>query len=212
MASIIPDPGTYQEETAQALRAYNDALAAIGARRANTLQSYGFTATVDPTTGALTNYSIDPHNQYGQIQQLFNSQQAGQQNLEQSDLSRGIGTLGLAGRLAAQLRTQQGGQTQALGQAFLGEIGSEAADQMSAATTYSGAKLQAQRDAIAAAIQNQQFNPAPVASAPSTSIAPGARANQAGVSAGSPKTAFYKGAKKSAYKFLAPAGHYAPGI
>lgn len=182
MTSIIPDPSVYQGETAAALRAYQQALAAIGARRANTLQSYGFTAKVDPTTGQLSNYSIDPYNQYGQIQQLFGTQELGDHALEENNVGRGLGSSGLAQQLANRLRTAHGGQTLALGQQFLGDIGQEALDQVGARNTYSDATLQAQRDAIAQAIQNQQFSPAPVSRVRPTATAPGVRQSQTGQS------------------------------
>lgn len=183
MASIIPDPAVYQGETAAALQAYQAALAAIASRRAQTLQNYGFTAQVDPTTGQLQNYAIDPNNQYGQIQQLFDSQQGQQHQLEQSTLSRGLGTSGLAAQLASQMRQAQGGQTLGLGQQFIGDIGGEAQDQVQAQNTYSAAQTQAQLDAIQAAIANQQFTPAPAAAptaAPTPAAAPGVNQNQAG--------------------------------
>lgn len=179
MADIIPDPGVYQGETAQALQAYQSALAAIAQRRAQTLQSYGFTAKVDPTTGQLTNYGIDGSNPYGQLQQLMDQQQGQQSQLSQNNLARGLGTSGLAAGLAQRLHNAQGGQTMGLGQQFMGEISGEANDQVAAQNAYSSARTQAQLDAINAAIQNQQFQQ--VAATPTPGTAAGVTAAVSGV-------------------------------
>lgn len=158
-SDIIPDPAVYEGETAQALQAYQNALTAIAGRRSNTLQNYGFTASVDPTTGALQNYGIDAHNQFGALQQLMNQQQAEDQSTQQADVARGIGTLGLGAQQLARVRMAHAAGTQALGKQFVGEIGSEANDQLSALQGYNEAKVQAQRDALLSAIQNGFFTP-----------------------------------------------------
>ena len=158
MADIIPDPSVYEGETAAALQAYNSALASIAARRSNTLQNYGFTAQVDPNTGALGSYSIDPNNQYGQVQTLLGNEGANLDTLRSAAAARGIGQVGLGAQGADRYRFQMGGEQAGLGRQFVGEIGSEAADQVNAGDAYNTAKVQAQRDALMAAIQNGWFN------------------------------------------------------
>lgn len=159
MADIIPDPAVYEAETAQALQAYQNALSAISARRANTLQNYGFTAQVDPTTGQLQNYSIDSHNQFGALQQMLGQHQVADQTVQHADVARGIGTVGLGAQQLARTRLANAAQTQGLGRQFVGEIGSEASDQLSALQGYNEARVQAQRDALLSAIQNGFFTP-----------------------------------------------------
>lgn len=170
--SIIPDPVVYEGETAQALQAYQNALSAIAARRANTLQNYGMTAHVD-ANGNLTNYGIDPNNQYGAIQSLLSNEGSQLQALQHNAMDRGIGLKGLGAQPINQARFQGGAAQQQLGQQFVGEIGQEASDQYGATNAYNAAKLQAQRDAIVSAIQNGYFTPAPQASA-GTQPPPGA--------------------------------------
>lgn len=159
MADIIPDPAVYEGETAQALHAYQNALNAISARRSNTLQNFGFTAQVDPTTGQLNHYSIDQNNQFGQIQQLMGVHQAEDQSVQHADVARGIGTLGLGAQQLARVRMAHAAGTQNLGRQFVGEIGQESNDQLSALQGYNEAKVQAQRDALLTAIQNGWFTP-----------------------------------------------------
>lgn len=159
MADIIPDPAVYESETATALQAYQNALSAIAGRRANTLQNYGFTAQVDPTTGQLRNYSIDSHNQFGAVQQLMDSHQTEDQSVQQADVARGIGTLGLGAQQLQRVRLAHAAQTMGLGRQFVGEIGQEANEQLSALQGYNEAKVQAQRDALLSAIQNGFFTP-----------------------------------------------------
>lgn len=161
--SIIPDPAVYEGETAAALQAYQNALAAIGARRASTLQNYGMTAKVD-ANGNLVNYGIDPNNQYGQIQQLLGGEGQQISALQHNAMDRGLGLKGLGAQGESQARFQGGLAQQNLGRQFVGEIGQEASDQYQATSAYSAAKLQAQRDAIAQAIQNSWFTPAPQSS------------------------------------------------
>jgi len=157
--SIIPDPAVYEGETAQALQAYQNALAAISARRANTLQNYGMTAKVDPN-GNLQNYGIDPNNQYGAIQQLLGSEGSQITQLQHNSLDRGLGLKGLGAQGVTQARLAGGQAQQQLGSQFTGEIGQEASDQLQAGSQYQAARLQAQRDAIVSAIQNGWFTPA----------------------------------------------------
>jgi len=163
VSSIIPDPTVYEGESAQALQAYQSALAAISQRRAGTLQNYGMTAQVDPN-GNLTNYGIDPNNPYGAIQQLLDQEGSQLTGLQHASVDRGIGTSGLGAQDISQARFQ-GGQNQLnLGRQFVGEIGQEASDQYGANSSYNQAKLQAQRDAIVSAIQNSYFTPTPQSS------------------------------------------------
>jgi hypothetical protein len=161
--SIIPDPAVYEGETAQALQAYQNALAAIGARRASTLQNYGMTAKVD-ANGNLTSYGIDPNNQYGAIQQLLGNEGSQITSLQHAAMDRGLGLRGLGAQDEARARFAGGQAQQQLGSQFVGEIGNEAADQYQAGVAYHSAQLQAQRDAIAAAIQNNWFTPVPQSS------------------------------------------------
>lgn len=158
MADIIPDPSVYEGETAAALQAYQSALAAIGARRANTLQSYGFTAKVNPD-GTLAHYAIDPNNQYGQIQSLLGGEGNQLDALRHAAVARGIGHAGLGAQGESAYRNVMGAQQQGLGQGFVGEVGQEAADQFNATSGFNEAKVQAQRDALLSAIQNGMFTP-----------------------------------------------------
>ena len=156
--SIIPDPSVYEGETAAALQAYQNAISSIAARRANTLQSYGFTAQVSPS-GQLQNYSIDANNPYGAIQTLLGNEGTNLTNLQHASVARGIGHLGLGAQGASAYRTQMGGEQQQLGQQFVGEIGQEASDQLGASTAYNEATVQAQRDALLSAIASGAFTP-----------------------------------------------------
>lgn len=159
VSSIIPDPVVYGEQSAQALQAYQQALAAIASRRAGTLQNYGMTAQVD-ASGHLKNYGIDPNNPYGAIQQLLGQEGSAIDAAQHNAVARGIGLGGL-GHQAESAARLAGGQAQLnLGRQFVGEIGQEAQDQYGASSSYQSALLQAQRNAIASAIQNGYFTPA----------------------------------------------------
>lgn len=157
ISGIVPDASVYAEEAAQAQHAYELAINNISQRRATTLQSYGFTAQVDPSTGQLQHYAIDPNNPYGQVQTLMTNEGTQLDSIRNADAARGIGTIGLGAQNQDRYRFIMGGEQGALGQGFTGAMGQLSSDQLTAKQSYDAALVQAQRDAIMAAIMEGMF-------------------------------------------------------
>ena len=158
--------GDYASAAAMANTAYQNALASINNQRQQALQTFGYTGTIDPTTGQLTNMAVDPHNPFGQYQQMLGQGAADQQAVRAASMARGLGAVTGArgGGLAAQGLTNAklafGGQSAALGENLMGTLGNLTGQQQQAQDTMNNALWQAELASAQGAIQGQDFNPA----------------------------------------------------
>lgn len=166
-ASPIPlASGDYASAAALAGNAYQNALAQINSQRQSALQQYGYQGTIDPATGTLTNMQVDPHNPYGQYQQMLATGADNLAGVQASDMARGLGAVSgdRGGGLAAQGLTAAqkafGADSANLGQSLMGTLGDLQGQQTSAQDTMNNALWQAELDAAQNAIQNQQFDTA----------------------------------------------------
>lgn len=166
-SSPIPlGTGDYATAAATANQAYQNALASINGQRQQALGSFGYTGTIDPATGQITNMAVDPNNPYGQYQQLLSQGASDQQGVQAADAARGIGsaTGARGGGLAAQGLTAAklnfGGQSAALGENLMSTLSGLTSQQQDASDTMNNALWQAELASAQGAIQGQNFDPA----------------------------------------------------
>jgi hypothetical protein len=166
-SSPIPlTSGDYASAAAMANTAYQQALAQVNSQRQSALQQYGYTGTINPTTGTLTDMRVDPNNPYGQYQEMLQTHALDQQGVQASDAARGIGAASGArgGGLAAQGITQDklafGADSANLGEGLMGTLGDLQGQQTSAQDTMNNALWQAELSSAQNAILNQAFDPA----------------------------------------------------
>jgi len=166
-SSPIPlSSGDYATQAAMANAAYNQALSSINGQRQGALQSFGYTGSIDPSTGQITNMQVDPNNPFGQLQSLLRQGALDQQGVQAADAARGLGAVGGArgGGLAAQGLTNAklsfGANSANLGQSLMGTLGDLSGQQQSAADTMNNALWQAELASAQNAIQTGAFNPA----------------------------------------------------
>jgi hypothetical protein len=166
-ASPIPlDTGDYATAAATANAAYQSALSSINGQRQQALQSFGYQGQIDPTTGQLTNMQVDPHNPYGQYQQMLSQGATDQAGVRAGAMSRGLGAVtgarggGLAAQDLANAKLAFGGQSAALGENLMSTLGNLSSQQQDAQTTENNALWNAELASAQNAIQQQQFNPA----------------------------------------------------
>lgn len=158
--------GDYASEAAIANTAYQNALSSINNQRQQALQSFGYTGTIDPTTGQLTNMAVDPNNPFGQYQQMLGQGAADQQAVQAAAASRGLGAVTGArgGGLAAQALTNSklafGANSANLGENLMGTLGNLTGQQQQAQDTMNNALWQAELASAQNAIQTQAFDPA----------------------------------------------------
>lgn len=145
----IPGQGIYLQQQAQAEQAYQASLADIAHRKSNTIRDYGFNA--DGT--------VDAHNNYGQIQNMWRGQ--GQQT-DASNLGllgRGIKG-GLANQAHTALNTMIGGQNLDLSNHYNTDMYNYGQEALGAEATKNAAILSAQQQAEQTAQQNSDYTPA----------------------------------------------------
>jgi hypothetical protein len=158
--------GDYATAAATANAAYSNALASINNQRQQALQSFGYTGTIDPTTGQLTNMQVDPNNPYGQYQQMLGQGAADQQAVQAGAEARGLGSVlgprggGLAAQSLSNAKLAFGGQSAGLGENLMGTLGGLTEQQNQAQDTMNNALWQAELASAQNAIANQDFNPA----------------------------------------------------
>lgn len=158
--------GDYATAAATANAAYQQALASINNQRQQALQSFGYTGQIDPTTGQLTNMAVDPHNPYGQYQQMLAQGAGDQRAVLANSMARGLGSVTGArgGGLAAQDLTNAklafGANSANLGQSLMGTLGDLTSQQSQAQTDMNNALWNAELASAQNAISNQDFNPA----------------------------------------------------
>ena len=166
-SSPIPTSSSdYVQAAALANTAYQQALAQINSNRQSALQQFGYTGTIDPTTGTLTNMQVDPNNPYGEFQQMLSTHAQDQRQAESAAMQRGLGaaTGPRGGGLAAQGLTADhlafGADSANLGEQLTNTLAGLQSQQTDAQDTMNNALYQAELEATAAAIQNQAFDPA----------------------------------------------------
>jgi|SRR5579884_214203 len=158
--------GDYLNADLQAKTAYQNALAQINSNRQSALQTYGYTGSIDPNTGTITNMQVDPNNPFGQFQNMLRSHALNQQQVESTNLARGIGAASgpRGGGLAAQGITADkmsfGADSAQLGQNIMSTLEGLQGQQTSAQTTMNDALWQNELQSAQNAILNQMFDQA----------------------------------------------------
>lgn len=166
-ASPIPlQGGDYATAAATANEAYQNALASINGQRQQALQSFGYTGTIDPTTGQLTNMQVDPHNPYGQYQQMLAGGAADQRGVLANSMARGLGSVtgsrggGLAAQGETAVKNAFGANSAALGEALTGTLSGLTEQQQGAQDTMNNALWQAELASAQNNISGGNFDPA----------------------------------------------------
>lgn len=158
--ALIPGAGVYDQQKAEAEAAYQRALATIAQQRGGILQDYGFNAQFD-NNGNVTDYSVDPYNEYGLYQLSRRSQAADLNSAEEDARLRGFNPRkGFGHQGAEDMRFAQGYENLGLGRGFLQGIGGLAEQQAGALADKNQSMLGIEQDALYNALQNRLFNPA----------------------------------------------------
>lgn len=151
----IPDPSSYAGADVLANNAYNAALTQINQNRLNTLTNYGYTGSIDPTTGTLSGIRVDPYAVHGQLQDLLHQQALEDMQARTGNEDRGVFG-GLANQALNELHFQHGSQDTSLGTNLESALSDLQGQQQSAAETRDAALWQAEQNAADAATQNQE--------------------------------------------------------
>lgn len=166
-SSPIPlNTGDYATAAATANAAYQQALSSINSQRQQALQTFGYTGQIDPTTGQLTNMSVDANNPFGQYQQMLGQGAADQRTVLANSMARGLGAVEGArgGGLAAQDLTNAklafGANSANLGESLMNTLGGLTDQQNQAQDSMNNALWNAELASAQNAIANQAFNPA----------------------------------------------------
>lgn len=155
----IPGASQYAQVELAAKSAYQTALARLNQQRQDTLHQYGYLGDVNGESGTIGNVRVDPHNPYGQYQELLQGAAVEAQGAKENVYGRGLYG-GLANQAERLSKYNFGKSSSTLGtnlQNLLGDYQdrqNQAGQERDRAVTE--AQLQAARDAIA----QKQFNDA----------------------------------------------------
>lgn len=157
MSAMAPIPGAsgYASADVMANNAYNAAVAQLNKNRLNTLTQYGYTGSVDPTSGVLSGVRVDPHAIHGQLQDLLHGQAVEDMQANLASEDRGL-VGGLAHQAGSELRFQHGSQDTHLGQDLTQQLADYQGQQQQAAETRDSSLWQAENDAANQAMSDQE--------------------------------------------------------
>lgn len=97
--TTIPGGSQYARAALLANQQYKQRLSDLNRQRQQTMISSGYTGEIDPTTGLLKNFGVDPTSKYGGYQLLNRGQYQQGEEVRAQNIDRGLGT---GGGLAAQ--------------------------------------------------------------------------------------------------------------
>lgn len=149
----------YGEQLASATKAYNDALAQLKSKRMSTLHQYGYTGTVDPTTGHVGGVKVDPNAPFGLYQQQLHANAVEDVQAQNQMNDRGIFG-GLAHQAETNLRYSHGAAAENLGTSLLDQLSGFDQEQQQAEQALSQAKWAAMLAQIQADIAAGNYNTA----------------------------------------------------
>lgn len=153
--SPIPGADVYGQEATLANNAYNNALAQINQNRMNTLTQAGYTGTVDPTTGVLSNVGVDPHSMYGSLQQMLHGAALEDRSADMAAADRGL-VGGLAHQAHSLAHYSHGADLTNLGEQLTGQLSDLQFQQQQAGETRDSALWQAEQDQLNAELTAEQ--------------------------------------------------------
>lgn len=145
--SPIPGADVYGQEATLANNAYNSALAQINKNRMNTLTQFGYTGTVDPTTGVLSGIGVDPHSMFGALQQQLHGDALDDRSADMAASDRGL-LGGLAHQGHSLAHYSHGAALTSLGQQLTGSLDQLQNQQQTAGETRDAALWQAEQDQL----------------------------------------------------------------
>lgn len=155
--SPIPGVSGYEGADALAMNAYNNALARINQQRMSTLQQFGYTGQIDPTTGTITGIAVNPNNPYGNLQMMLRNAALQAQSDQQAAQERGLRG-GLANQAISADKFDFGNQSQQLGTDLENQLSDLQGQQSDAAYTRDSALWNAEQQAAEGAINNGQYD------------------------------------------------------
>lgn len=154
----IPGVSGYAQAALQAKTAYQKALTQLNSNRQTALQQFGYRGDIDPTTGVLTNMSVDPNNPYGAYQSMLNSHSTMQQQVEAQNASRHLGHGGLAAQGLTAEHKSFGADSSQLGTQIMQALSGFQGQQTDAQNVMDSSLYQAQLLAAQQAIASGNFN------------------------------------------------------
>jgi hypothetical protein len=140
----IPGEGIYQQQQLQAENAYNQAKAALEAKRNQTYQQYGFLPTGE----------VDPKNPTGTYQVMRHDQAQELDNARESALGRGLGSTGLGAQVANAPRFHQEADSADMMRTYLGSLSDVDQGLLQALQQKNDRLLQARQDQINSAMSS----------------------------------------------------------
>lgn len=149
--SQIPGTGTYLQQQAQATQAYESAKNDINYRRGQMYSQFGL----------LPNGQVDANSQYGQYQQMLGGDAQALRGARDASQSRGLGDLGLGGRVMQSVRNAQGANHFGFQQTLLNNLHGFDMEGVGAQQKYAGDMLGAQQGQEQWDFEHNQFTPAP---------------------------------------------------
>lgn len=159
MATAIPNYGWLLERKAAIQRAYNQAISNIRTKRQGLATQYGYTYDVDPSSGAFSNYRIDPNNQYGLAQMLLKKQGGELDQIERASVERGLRPQfgGLGQGFQSEQRFLQGAETTDFGRQWNEALTSLTQADIDARRSMEDSMYSADMDALMYAIQERLY-------------------------------------------------------
>jgi hypothetical protein len=146
--NAIPGEGVYQQDQANAQRAYDDAMSSLRAKEQGIQQQFGF----NPQGG------VDGLNMTSGYFQLKNSQAAQLMQAREQAIGRGLGGRGLGAQIQDAPRYEQGVQDAEFQRNYLGLLGEVGEGRNSASRTLNDALAAARWRQINSAVQNEQWS------------------------------------------------------
>lgn len=153
----IPGVALYGQAAAAAQKAYAQALAQLNQNRGSLLRSYGYLGDIDSKTGTVKNVRVDPHNPYGQFQQLLRNSALASEAAVDDAVGRGIHG-GLAHQAESQVQYEHGMQSAQLGQALTDSLSQLQQEQSADAEARDQALYQAELDQLRTAMDTMASN------------------------------------------------------
>lgn len=147
-SSPVPDAAWWMQAQLTAKKAYEAAKARLYAQRKSVLNAAGYTARGQ----------IDPKNAVGGIQMMMRGQAQEDQGMRSQFVNRGIQGSGLQGQAAGQLYIQHGSESAQFANQLQQTLGSIQNQIQDAGNVWASSKWQAQQQAAANAIANNQYN------------------------------------------------------
>jgi hypothetical protein len=158
-STAIPNYAHYGTAGLLAKTAYENTLAHINRNRSQSLHQFGYLGDVDPNTGALKNFRVDPNSMFGGFQSMLRNQAQQDQEAEWANQDRGLRG-GLANKAYSALKYNHGAESAQFGTDIANQFTDYQDQLQQAAYDRDRALYEAQLEAARNAIGGGDFSPA----------------------------------------------------